>query len=117
MGHNSPTHPTQHNVVRLFDFDVCFFCQAKVKYIPYPAWGYLLYAVFTLVPVICIVYPPLKDYFVRIKSDAEADEMSSESNDSVSCCCVGGSRTYNVSPRNSTRINGHVNLTVADDDG
>ncbi|XP_068722930.1 sodium- and chloride-dependent transporter XTRP3-like [Montipora capricornis] len=91
--------------------------QAKVKYIPYPAWGYLLYAVFTLVPVICIVYPPLKDYFVRIKSDAEADEMLSESNDSVSCCCVGWSRTYNISPRNSTRINGHVNLTVAVDDG
>lgn len=117
MGYNFFIYFIQYNVLRFFDFDVCFFCQVKVKYILYFVWGYFLYVVFILVFVICIVYLFLKDYFVCIKLDVEVDEMLSESNDFVLCCCVGGLRIYNVLLRNSIRINGYVNLIVVDDDG
>lgn len=91
--------------------------QAKVKYHQYPAWGYVIYAIFALVPMFCIVYPPLKDYFVHNNSDDETAGLTSESYSTVLCCCLDRSRNYNVSPKNSKRVNGHVNHTVEGDDG
>ena len=107
----------QVNGLQVFHLIASFSQQAKVKYHQYPAWGYVIYAIFALVPMFCIVYPPLKDYFVHNNSDDETAGLTSESYSTVLCCCLDWSRNYNVSPRNSKRVNGHVNHTVEGDDG
>ena len=100
---------------------MCLSSQAKVKYIPYPPWGYVIYMVFVLIPSICIIYPPLKDCFTRLRAGPEMRENFSDSSCSgISSrelgCIIGRSRSYNVTPISSPCVNGHVNRTVDEED-
>jgi len=88
--------------------------EAEVKNLPYPAWGYIIYTVFVLVPLVCIIYPPVKDCIGRNRSDPLAGGNSCAVLCDP-CCCVGRSRTYNISPIGSPWVNGHVNRTVEGD--
>lgn len=88
--------------------------QAKVKQQPYPAWGYVIYTLFVLIPLLCIIYPPIKDCVKRRRSEAEDREDPC----AVICessCYFGRSRTYHLSPTNRLHLNGHVNQSVQED--
>lgn len=89
------------------------FFQAEIKYLQYPAWGYVIYTLFVLIPVLCIIYPPIKDYVAQRRSESE------NSGDSLStvcerCCYFGRSRSFDLEQSTSC-VNGHVNQSVQAD--
>ena len=89
------------------------FFQAEIKYLQYPAWGYVIYTLFVLIPVLCIIYPPIKDYVAQRRSESE------NSRDSLStvcerCCYFGRSRSFDLEQSTSC-VNGHVNQSVQAD--
>lgn len=91
--------------------------KAKVMYPQYPAWGYVIYMVFVVVPLLCIIYPPIIDCITHSRLDTEQTEARSRAIDCEACSpgCMSLSRTYNLSPFSSPRVNGHVNQVVEHD--